>query len=220
MMIDTITLDRVLPCVFHGSENESSVKDSLIWLREVTFTRGVNYLVEATSGAGKSSLCSFIYGVRRDYCGTIMIGDLDARSLSPRQWSTLRCETLAYLPQQLALFPELTVMENIDLKNRLTGFKTAKEIHSMLEELGLDDKRDLTAGKLSIGQQQRVAIIRALCQPFSFLLLDEPVSHLDAANNEAAARLIGAEACRQGASVIATTVGNTIDLKNFNVLAL
>ncbi len=220
MMIETITLERVLPCVFHGSENESSVKDSLIWLRDVTFRRGTDYLIEATSGAGKSSLCSFIYGIRKDYEGMIRIGERDARSLSQSDWSEIRCRGIAYLPQQLSLFPELTVMENIDIKNRLTGFKTRAEIIDMLSRLGIDEKKDQPAGRLSVGQQQRVAMVRTLCQPFSFVLLDEPVSHLDEANNRIAAKMIEEEARRQGGSIIATSVGNTIEIENFTRLRL
>ena len=220
MTIESISLHRVLPFVFHGSENESSVKDSLRWMREVTFTRGRDYLIEATSGAGKSSLCSFIYGLRSDYDGHIMIGERDARTLSPHDWSELRCNSIAYLPQQLALFPELTVMENIHIKNRLTGFKSVNEIRAMLESLAIDGKADEPVGRLSVGQQQRVALIRALCQPFSFILLDEPVSHLDATNNKVAASMVVAEARRQGAAIIATSVGNHIDIDDFTVMRL
>lgn len=219
-MIDTIILDGVLPKVFHGSEQESSVKDSLIWLREVKLMRGTDYLVEATSGAGKSSLCSFIYGVRSDYDGRILIGGRDARSLSAADWSKLRQNELAYLPQQLMLFPELTVMENIEIKNRLTRHKTEAEIVAMLRQLGIDNKIHEKASRLSVGQQQRVAIVRALCQPFSFILLDEPVSHLDAENNRVAAEMLVKEARRQCASIVATTVGNTIEIDGMKVLRL
>ena len=85
----------------------------------------------------------------------------------------------------------------------------------MFEALEIDNRIDTPVGRLSIGQQQRVAIIRTLCQPFDFILLDEPVSHLDARNNDIAARLIADEAAAQGAAIIATSVGYDINI-NFN----
>lgn len=73
-MIETISLRRVLPRVFRGSEQEAQVKDSGIWLQEdVTFRKGCMYVIEAESGTGKSSLCSFVYGSRRDYDGEILL---------------------------------------------------------------------------------------------------------------------------------------------------
>ena len=82
------------------------------------------------------------------------------------------------------------------------------------------DKRDTPAALLSIGQQQRVAMIRALCQPFEFLLLDEPVSHLDDRNNETVASLVDEEAQRQGAAIITTSVGNHLAINNAEILKL
>ena len=71
-----------------------------------------------------------------------------------------------------------------------------------------------------MGQQQRVGIIRALCQPFDFILLDEPVSHLDSRNNLIAARIIAEEADRQGAGIISTSVGNPLLLEDALTLKL
>lgn len=218
--MNTITLDRVLPRVFTGGENEPPVCHSRVWLQKVEFRRPDYWLIEAESGTGKSSLCAFIYGSRTDYSGTIAFDGRDIRSLSVAQWCALRRESLAYLPQEMHLFPELTVLENIEIKNRLTGTKSRTDIMTMLERLEIDGKADIPAGRLSVGQQQRVAIVRALCQPFDFLLIDEPVSHLDARNNAAVAAMIDAEAHSRGAGVIATSVGNKIALENFNRLDL
>jgi len=211
-MIQEITLKRTLPGVFAGMEHESPVKDSEIWLHDVTFRRPDYYLVEAESGTGKSSLCSYIYGNRGDYSGTICFDGIDISGLSIERWCELRTHSLAYLPQEMQLFPELTVLENIEIKNRLTRFKSHKWITEALERLEIGGKLNTLARILSVGQQQRVAIIRALCQPFDFMLIDEPVSHLDARNNSIVAALIGEEAKAQGASVIATSVGNKINL--------
>ena len=198
--------DLMLPRVF----SSESIPDSDVWKRELTFRRGEYYLVEAASGGGKSSMCSYIFGARTDYEGTLRFNDTDTATLVISQWQELRRRNLAYLPQELSLFPELTALQNIELKNSLTGWKTREEIELWLEELGIDSRRDYPVGKMSIGQQQRVGIIRALCQPFDFILLDEPVSHLDAENNRKAARMIIGEASRQEAGIIATSVGNPL----------
>lgn len=220
-MTETISLRRLLPRVFRGSEHEAPVKDSQLWLHEgVEFRRGEYYVIEAESGTGKSSLCAFIYGSRHDYDGEILFDGVDSRGFGIDRWCELRRRSLAYLPQEMRLFPELTVMENITIKNRLTGFRSEADIRSMLSRLEVDNKADTPAGLLSVGQQQRVAIVRALCQPFDFLLIDEPVSHLDARNNLAVATLIDEEASRLGAAIIATSVGNKISLPKFNLLTL
>ena len=206
-----IELVNTLPRVF--APRESDAGD--IWLKHVTLERGKNYLVVAESGTGKSSMCSFIYGYRVDYLGDIIFDSVNVRELTVDQWCEIRLRHIAYLPQEMRLFPELTVLENINLKNRLTCHKSAKQVMQMLERLGVADKADEVVSRLSIGQQQRVAIVRTLCQPADFILLDEPVSHLDDANNAEVARLIAEEAQAQGASVIATSVGNNIKI-NFD----
>lgn len=214
-------MHRTLPRVFRGSEDEAPVSESEVWLNEkVDFFRGNYYLIEAESGTGKSSLCAYLYGTRRDYDGEIFFDRSDIRNFTVSRWCELRRRSLAYLPQEMGLFPELTVMENIEIKNRLTSYKTDGEIRAMLERLEIAHKADEPAGRLSVGQQQRVAIIRALCQPFDFLLIDEPVSHLDSRNNESVAALIDEEARRCGGGIIATSVGNKIMLPGCELLRL
>ncbi len=186
---------------------------SEIWQQDVTLERGKRYLISAESGTGKSSMCSYIYGYRQDYSGVIAFDGQDIRSLTVAQWCEIRQRHIAYLPQEMRLFAELTAMENVELKNDLTGFKSRDEIVRLFQALGIEDKQDSLVAKLSIGQQQRVAIIRALCQPCDFIMLDEPVSHLDDENNRIAADLITQEATRQGAGVIATSVGNHLKMQ-------
>lgn len=178
----------------------------------LTLSRGNVYCINASSGTGKTSLCSFIYGSRRDYTGHILFNDTDSRSLSVKDWCRIRCRNLAYLPQELDIFGELTAYDNVILKNRLTGCKSDKEIRHMFEMLEIDNLADRPASHISVGQRQRVAIIRALCQPFDFILLDEPVSHLDSYNNSLCASLIAREAKANGAAVIFTSVGNALDM--------
>ncbi len=214
--IEAIELRGLLPEVF-ASEG---TPDSQIWLRDIEFRRGCRIMIEAASGVGKSSLCAYIYGARTDYRGRLLFSGRDARSLSMSEWQALRRTNLAYLPQELGLFPELTALENIRLKNDLTGHCSEQEIARRLELLGIDSRSHFPVGRMSVGQQQRVALLRCLCQPFDFLLLDEPVSHLDAGNNAVAARLVEEEADRQGAGIIATSVGNRLKLSSFETLKL
>lgn len=219
-MIQEITLINTLPRVFTGMENDQPVCLSQVWLQEVSFQRPDYYMVEAESGTGKSSLCSYIYGSRGDYSGHILFDGRDISDFTIDQWCRLRTNTLAYLPQEMQLFPELTALENIQIKNRLTECKTERWIRETLDRLEIGAKADTPAARLSVGQQQRVAIIRSLCQPFDFLLIDEPVSHLDARNNSIVAGLIQEEASRYGASVIATSVGNKINIPITRTLKL
>lgn len=219
-MINEITLIDTLPHAFKGMERQHPVNASQIWLQEVTFTRPAVFMIEAESGTGKSSLCHYLYGCRGDYSGRILFDGKDITGFSIDRWCELRTRALAYLPQEMNLFPELTVWENIAIKNRLTSHKSDRWIEQALERLEIATKAHTRAALLSVGQQQRVAIIRALCQPFDFLLIDEPVSHLDARNNTIAATLIREEAEANGATVIATSVGNKINLPVTSTLLL
>lgn len=220
-MIRTITLRGVLPRVFSGVEDRERLGASDVWLRpRVTFNTPGAYMIEAESGTGKSSLCAYLYGERTDYEGDILFDEVDISSFSVEHWCRLRRESLAYLPQEMRLFPELSAMDNILIKNRLTDYRSAAEILDLLDRLELRHKASQPAGRLSIGQQQRVATVRALCQPFDFILVDEPVSHLDARNNRAVATLVAEEAARRGASIIATSVGNKLELTDFTLMRL
>ena len=214
--METIKLINTLPRVFAGHDGIHSE----VWLQDVTLERGQRYLISAESGTGKSSMCSYIYGYRQDYSGDIAFDGQNIRSLTVAQWCEIRQRHIAYLPQDMRLFGEITALENVELKNRLTNHKSREEISQLFEALGIADKMDSLASKLSIGQQQRVAIIRTLCQPCDFILLDEPVSHLDEENNRLVARLITDEAQRQGAGVIATSVGYHLKMEGAKTISL
>ena len=206
--VKEIVLDNLVPCVFSAHRDIGGD----IWHRHVVLERGSVYLLEAASGTGKSSLCGFLMGYRRDYIGTILFDGKDARHMKQAEWTALRREHVSLLFQELRLFPELTAMENVMVKNQLTHFKKEKEIKEWFEMLGLDDKVHEPIGRMSYGQQQRVAMIRALCQPFDFLLADEPVSHLDEENGRLMAELMMHEVRRQGAAVLVTSIGKHLEL--------
>jgi putative ABC transport system ATP-binding protein len=212
----SIRLQNTLPNVF--SERNDIHSD--IWLQDVVFEKGNFYLIEAASGTGKSSLCSYIYGYRKDYQGNILFDDDNISNYTIRKWVDIRKHTLSILFQELRIFPELTALENIRLKNGITNFKTQKEILSYFDALGVGDKINQKMRFLSFGQQQRVAFIRSLCQPFDFVFLDEPISHLDDENARIMGEMITEEAKRQGAGVICTSIGKHIELPYKSVFNL
>ncbi len=214
--MDKIILNNTLPHIFR---NENDMKSD-VWLQDICFERGNNYLVEANSGTGKSSLCSYIYGYRADYSGDIFFDKQNIRQMKSGQWDRVRCSELSLLFQELRLFPELTAWENVKLKNNLTKYKTDSQINEMFDILGVADKKDTKVAKMSWGQQQRVAVIRSLCQPFSFLVLDEPISHLDDTNAEIMARLVQSEAESQSAGIIVTSIGKHLPLVYLKTQAL
>ncbi len=204
----SLTLHTILPEVFAQRTDVASD----LWLQDVTFERGHLYLVEAASGTGKSSLCAYLTGYRHDYTGTIAFDGRDIRQLHSFDWTTIRQRSLSHMFQELRLFPELTAWENVQIKNQLTHHKSDAEIEAWFAALGISDKRDVKLARMSFGQQQRVALMRALCQPFDFLLADEPVSHLDKENSRVMGEIMMDEARRQGAGVIVTSIGHHMEL--------
>ena len=206
--METTKFHSVLPQVFVQSND----LESEIWKNEMTLKRGHLYLIEADSGKGKSTFCSYIVGFRHDYSGQIYFDKRDVAELSVCDWVKVRKSHISTLFQELRLFPELTAIENVEIKNRLTGFKSRQEIVAWFEQLGIADKLDVKVGHMSFGQQQRVAMMRALVQPFDFLLADEPISHLDDTNAEIMGEMMMTEAGRQGASVIVTSIGKHMNL--------
>lgn len=201
--MDRITLHNVLPQVF----SHTPLSDSEVWGHDLTFDRGQTYLLLAGSGRGKSSLCHYLIGYRQDYTGTVLFDATDVRHLSTGQWNGIRRTHISYMFQELRLFPELTSMQNVALKNDLTHHLSVSRIEEMFGQMGLVDKMYTPCGEMSFGQQQRVAAIRALAQPFDFLLLDEPISHLDDKNAEAMTSMIIEEVSAQGAALITTSIG-------------
>lgn len=214
--MDKILFNNVLPHVFENNEDITSE----VWRKDVEFEKGNTYLVEADSGKGKSTFCSYVIGYRHDYSGQILFDDKDIKAMRVADWTNVRKQNISYLFQELRLFPELTAFENVEIKNRLTGFKTREEIEQMFERLGIMDKLNVKVGLMSFGQQQRVAMIRALVQPFDFILADEPISHLDSRNSQTMGEMMMEEVKRQGAGVIVTSIGKHIEMHYDKVLKL
>ena len=188
------------------------VKDGLdeasqIWNKTLKFKSPQNYLITAASGSGKSTFIHILYGLRQDYEGQFLVEEKDSKKFSRDDWAEYRQKKVAIVFQDLRLFPRLSVRDNILLKAQLSNTINPTEVEVMANRLGIGNLLDKTCQTLSQGQAQRVAIIRALCQDFDFLLLDEPFSHLDKKNIAIASELIKETCKKQNASIILVSLG-------------
>ena len=183
--------------------SNEEVNSSDIYLQKhITFYKNKKYMILGNSGQGKSSLLNFIYGKSAEFEGDIKIDDR-----SSEDFVEVRQKKVSYLFQDFKLFNDLTVFENIQLKNRLTNYFSRKEIENLLEQVQLIKKKDTLVGCLSSGQKQRVALIRSLSQPFEYLLLDEPFSHLDRNNIQLIVSIVNAQLKAREATLIMTSLG-------------
>lgn len=198
-----ITLNNIKPTPLTAD----AVKASAMWDEEFLFEKGKYYLVKAPSGTGKTTLVHLLYGMRADYQGSLFFDGRNTSSFDVDDWSTLRQNKISIVFQDLRLFGKLTARENIQLKWDLGSKVTQQEIEEMATTLGVANILDKPCNILSYGQQQRIAIIRSLCQPFDFLLLDEPFSHLDLDNIRIATTVIERIVKKNNAGMILVSLG-------------
>ncbi|HMJ46510.1 MAG TPA: ATP-binding cassette domain-containing protein [Ferruginibacter sp.] len=197
-MLTNITLDTIAPVFLE----EEKMEGSGIWNNHVTFNRGENIQLVAPSGSGKTSLIHFLYGERKDYNGSIFFDNKELKRITPEQLSITRSVNNSIIFQDLRLFHDHTVLQNIDIKRSLHPYHSGSKIAEMASRLGIHSKLNKLVKTCSYGEQQRVAIIRSLQQPFDFLLMDEPFSHLDEDNRIKAMELIQEEATIRNAGII------------------
>lgn len=193
-----LQLQQVLPVYF----DENHRTHSEVWRKDLTFSKGEYIKIVAPSGSGKTSLMHFLYGLRNEYNGNIIYNSANLKDYTPENFASYRKDHVSIVLQDLRLFPEQTVLENIELKRQLNPFHPAEKIPQMADRLGIGSKLSSKSRICSYGEQQRVAIIRALMQPFDFLLLDEPFSHLDDNNSQIAMQLMLEEARLRNAAII------------------
>lgn len=190
-----------LASIQHGSES--------IWGNYIELKSGKHILLNASSGKGKSTFTMTTIGLRNDYEGKITYDGRDIHSFSPNDWTKIRQSKISVIFQDLQLFPNLTVAENLILKNKLSDTFSEKELIMMLEKLEIDNKWEQKCGLLSMGQQQRVAMIRSLCQNFEWLIMDEPFSHLDIDNAKRCMEMIDNRCKMLNAGFVLTTLGDS-----------
>lgn len=202
-----IRFEQIMPIPLASIEHAA---DS-IWGKDILFEQGKRTMLNASSGKGKSTFTHVVIGLRKDFKGRLFINEEDTKTFSADQWTKIRKEKISVVYQDLQLFYNLSVKENLQIKNRLCHVFSDSELKRMLEELEIEHKWEQSCGLLSMGQQQRVAIVRALCQPFEYLILDEPFSHLDKENSRRSLSLIEERCNVLKAGFVLTSLGDRYD---------
>ncbi|MCX6206709.1 MAG: ATP-binding cassette domain-containing protein [Bacteroidetes bacterium] len=195
-----LVLDQLIP---YSLKDKIGRSGSAIWNQTISFSQSKYVKVEAPSGTGKTTLTHLLYRVRSDYTGSIKYDQLDLKSSNDNELASLRQNHLSIVFQDLRLFPDLSARENIEVKRLLTpNFSSQDQIDEMAEAIGVSSILEQKIRFCSYGEQQRIAIIRALMQPFDWIILDEPFSHLDQKNIQHSVQLIDAACKKRNAGMI------------------
>ena len=193
-----ISLNNIIPDFLEKEKTDTSD----VWKKTVEIKEGNKTEIIAPSGSGKTSLIHFLYGLRKDYNGTLLFNNENIKNITPIGLADIRAMQLSIVFQDLRLFKDFSVFQNLEIKRTLAPYHKTSLINEMSDKLGITNKLSQKAGTCSYGEQQRISIIRALQQPFNFIILDEPFSHLDEANSIKAMALIEEEADKRGAGII------------------
>ncbi len=169
--------------------------------------RGEFVAIVGESGAGKSTLLSLLGGLDRPSGGRLVVDELDVYGLKGEKLADFRSEYLGFVFQSFQLIPYLTALENTMLPLAIAPMKSrekqAAALHA-LERVGLGDKAGRLPHQLSGGEQERVALARAIVNDPPVILADEPTGNLDSRNGEAVMKLLE-ELNREGITIVMVT---------------
>lgn len=158
------------------------------------------------SGSGKSSLLSLLAGLEKATCGRVIATGLDLGTLNEEALANFRRRSIGFVFQSFHLIPTMTALENASLPLELAGEENAFEkATALLETVGLGERLNHYPDQLSGGEQQRVAIVRAVIAKPPILLADEPTGNLDANAGELIANMLFQFQQEQHASLIMVT---------------
>ena len=206
-----IQLETIVPLPL---KDKLLLRPSDIWNKNISFKEGEWIKIKAPSGTGKTTFIHCLYSLRTDYDGAILWNNKNLKNYNTTDLAAIRQQEVSIVFQDLRLFPQLTAKENIEINRVLQEpYYNEVVIDTMAEQLGITHILHQKAGICSYGEQQRIAIIRSLVQPFKWLLMDEPFSHLDEANTLKASNLIATECTKRNAGFILTDLEDDTNFK-------
>jgi putative ABC transport system ATP-binding protein len=175
---------------------------------DLALVQGELTLLMGPSGSGKTTLLSILGCILTPTSGTVRIGGVTTNGLKPEELASLRRKYIGFIFQSYNLFPTLTALENVrialDVIGR-KGYPAAQRAEEVLREVGLGSRLQNYPANLSGGEQQRVAVARAIASSPSIVLADEPTAALDGENGHAVMALLARIAKEQNRSVLAVT---------------
>ena len=175
---------------------------------DLSVEKGEFLSILGASGSGKTTLLSILGGIERPTGGQVLVDGENIAAASEKRRAILRRTKIGFVFQFFNLAPYLNVEQNILVPVLLNGKgkrSVEKELDDLLSFVGLSDKRTAMPGKLSGGEQQRVAIARGLIFRPEIILLDEPTGNLDSVNSEGIMRLLSEINAEFGTTVIQVT---------------
>jgi ABC-type lipoprotein export system ATPase subunit len=192
----------------YKSYNSGFLKQDVLSNFSLSLNDGEILSLTGASGSGKSTLLHIMGLLDQPDSGKLFIGDLDTFNMSDNEKAQLRLSKIGFIYQQYHLLPDFSARENIALPHLIlyNDMNLAlKKADSLLEELGLYNKKHNLPGELSGGQQQRVAVAKAIINDPQILLADEPTGNLDSTNSENLLNLLQKLVSTKNISVIIAT---------------
>ncbi len=170
-------------------------------VQEFSLAAGSQLALRGESGTGKTTFLNLIAGILAADTGTIRLAGKDLRSLGEARRDRLRAETIGYIFQTFNLLQGHTALENVELGMAFGRGVDRAHAESLLKRVGLGDKLGHFPRQLSTGQQQRVAVARALANRPKLVLADEPTGNLDRRHARESLELIR-EVCRESGAAL------------------
>ncbi|MEO1991438.1 MAG: ABC transporter ATP-binding protein [Pirellulales bacterium] len=207
---------------FHSPAGESV---PVLDIESFTMDAGEQCALEGQSGSGKSTLLHVISGIMRPDQGKVVIDGVDLMSLSEARRDRIRADRLGLVFQQFNLLPGFTALENVLVAMSFSSTKVNRQrAMDLLASVGLDDRMHHKPAELSIGQQQRVAVARALANRPRVVLADEPTASIDPGHQQQVVDLLKNTCAQYEVALLVVThapevagqFATRVRLENFN----
>lgn len=196
-------------------------KDTSFQFPDIATSRGESLLITGGSGKGKTTLLHLLGGLLRPQSGEVIIEDTNIATLSEKKLDHFRGRSIGLVLQQSYFVASLNVLENVVLASWLaTGHQATEKAKQLLEQLDLKEQMHKLPSQLSIGQQQRVSIARALINEPKLLLADEPTSSLDDDNAYKVADMLSHLAKQYGTALVIVTHDQRLKERFSNQISL